>query len=180
MKQQKKYSMMKKMIIKPQGVLALLGLLILFSAPTFGQTRNEKLIKTIESYADEEETAYFETSEEMFKLMAKRVDSQADPRLLQYFQKTKYVSSLQVGLKKGNDWFIDSFEKKSNLEGYSLLMRSKSATRNYKFYKRDLEGNYSEYLLIHRRGIYFMITAMDISTLEEMAGVVEMVSEAGQ
>ncbi|WP_170827396.1 DUF4252 domain-containing protein [Roseivirga sp. 4D4] len=168
------------MTIRLQKPLILLGLLVLLSASVLGQNRNEKLIKVIESYSNEKGTSYFETSEEMFKLMSKRVGAEADPRVLQYFQKTKYVSSLQVGLKQGNDWFVDSFEKKTDLSSYSLLMRGKSATRNYKFYKRDLDDKYSEYLLVHRRGVYFMITAMDISTLEEMAGVVEMVSEAGQ
>lgn len=171
---------MKTMTNKLLRSAILLTLIFAFQSTMVGQTRNEKLIKLIGSYADNKECSFFETTEEMFKLMSKRAETEADPRMLEYFKKTKYVVNIQASIRNGNDWFIDSFIKKANLDDYTLLMRAKSHTRNYKFFKRDLAQNLSEYLLVHRRGLYFMITGMDISTLEEMAGVVEMVSEAGQ
>ncbi|OEK04886.1 DUF4252 domain-containing protein [Roseivirga misakiensis] len=168
-----------KKTIKILPVVISLILLLGLNNGSFAQERSNKIINLIESYSEKDDATFFETTEEMFKLLAKNIQQNQDPRMLEYFRKTKYISSLQVNVGNANNSFIDGFKKKADLSNYNLLMRSKSKSRNYSFYKKDLEDKTSEYLLIHRSGVYYMITGMDISTLEEMAGVVEMVGRAG-
>lgn len=153
----------------------ILGLVMV--SPIFAQKKNDKLIKLVQSYADIKECNFFEATSEMFKLLSEH--DKAEGEMKEFFSKTEYAAYAQCRPRDNKKWFFDSFRKKANLDDYSLLMRSRSSDMNYEFYKRDLDKGVKEYLLVHAEGIYFIISALDIATIQEMASFVKLIGDVG-
>jgi hypothetical protein len=125
----------------------------------------------LRKYADDAHE-YLEVTEEMFRLIAK--EERVEPQIREIMGKLKTI----ISLAPSTTTFFDQFIKTDELKGFSVLMRAKSGSERYTFYKKESKG-YKEYLLIHQEGLIYVQGDIDIKTLEEMGELLELAGEIG-
>ena len=133
-----------------------------------GQERlNPQLVEDLQKLTSE--CAFMEVSEEMFDVISK------DERFKNadnygYFTKLKYL--IYIVCDENTQNFHDSFISKSHLKGFKSLTRVRSKDTVYTFY-RKVTGDTKEYLLVHNGGLSYLVTTLDISTVNELSGIME-------
>ncbi len=160
---------MKKFIL-----LFLLHLLLL---QAYSQSQNRELIDHIIDYVHKsvDHCDYYEVTEEMFKSIAEDPRFQSSEKI-DYIKKIEYV--IYVECKNTQRTFYENFISGYNLKGFKVLMRTKSNNESFTFYKNSNDGM-NEYLLIQDRGLSYVKTSLNISTLNEMGGIIRLIGELG-
>lgn len=153
--------------------MAPLGYFIwLFFLPT-GITHAQSLPDHIRKYA-EEARQYLEVGEEMFSLIAK--DVRVEPQVREIMGNLKMVISLEFSASPTN--FYNQFLSTDEMKDFSILMKAKSESERYTFYKKEWKTN-KEYLLLHQTGLIYVQGNIDIKTLSEMRGMLELAGQLG-
>ena len=120
--------------------------------------------------------SYFEVTEEMFKALSE------DPK----FQDTKFKDQMDqirflifVECPTHQPTFISDFMDNANLKRFKVMMRSKESNEQLNFLRKT-NGEEKEYLLLHNRGLTYLVTSLNISTLQELHGYIQMVAKLGK
>lgn len=155
----------KRLKLMPLGYF-----LWLFLLPA-GIANAQSMPDQIRKYADDSRE-YLEVGEEMFSLIAK--DERVEPQIREIMGKLKMI----FFLVPSSTTFFDQFINANEMQGFSILMKGKSGSERYTFYKKE-SRNYKEYLLIHQEGLIYVQGDIDIKTLAEMRGMLELAGELG-
>lgn len=140
---------------------------------TVAQSHNVELVAQIHDIA--KDCSYFEVTEEMFKMLAED-ERLKQEEMLKYVEKISFLIFVDCPEDQVN--FYDDFIAKGNLKNFKVLMRSKSVSEKFTFFRKNKNGTY-EYLLLHNGGLSYIITTLKISTIQELSGIMNMVGELG-
>ncbi|MDN5211877.1 hypothetical protein QQ020_07435 [Fulvivirgaceae bacterium BMA12] len=148
--------------------------LLLFSfSITKAQDTNPELVASIHEMLND--CSYYEVSEEMFKAVAEDERLQGS-EYINYLEKIRFLIFVECPMdRKG---FFEEFVARADLRGFKVMMRSKSASEQFTFY-RQTKGDLNSYLLVHNRGVSYIVTQLKISSLQELSQIVQMAGSMG-
>lgn len=152
-------------------VILLLSTLTITSS--YSQSQNKDLIDNIHKILND--CDYYEVTQEMFELISEDERYQHEEQIA-YLKKINYLIYVECEEEKNS--FYDDFFKENNLKDFKVLMKTKSGDERFTFYRKKNNDIY-EYLLIHDGGLSYIVTSLNISTLNEMSGIMDMVAEMG-
>ena len=120
--------------------------------------------------------SYFEVTEDMFNTLAEDERYQHEEEMA-YLKKIKFL--IFVECPPDRKMFHDDFISNAELKGFKIMMRSKSAHEQFTFYRKSV-NDLKEYLLLHDRGLSYIVTSLNISTINELSGIMNMAGGLGQ
>ena len=93
-----------------------------------------------------------------------------------YLKKISYL--IYVECEDDKKDFYEVSSNNIDLKGFKILMRSKNGDEQFTFYRKR-KNEVNEYLLIHNGGLSYIITSLNISTIQELSGIMNMIGELG-
>ena len=137
------------------------------------QNINPELVDSIHKMLND--CSYYEVTEDMFQAVAE------DERLqhgeyIKYLEKIRFLIFVECPMDRQG--FFDEFVSKADLRGFKVMMRSKSAREQFTFY-RQTKNDLNAYLLVHNRGVSYIVTTLKISTLKELSQIVQVAGSIG-
>jgi hypothetical protein len=144
----------------------------------FSQSGNKTIDETFQTLTQNENSAYFEVTKEMFKMLSEI--KEAPPEYKEYISKLHKLKLIQVKGDKnqspGND-FYNVFIQQTNLKDYARLMTKKEGLSQLSFYKKEGK-NENEFLLVSTDMIIFITGTIDLKSISEFEQVMEIAGSA--
>ncbi len=137
------------------------------------QETNPELVASIHEMLNG--CSYYEVTEEMFKAVAEDERLQRS-EYTNYLEKIRFLIFVECPMdRKG---FFEEFVSRADLRGFKVMMRSKSASEQFTFY-RQTKDDLNSYVLVHNRGVSYIVTQLKISSLQELSQIVQMAGSMG-
>ena len=153
--------------------------LILSSLSGFSQTKSKKtLSQTFKSESTTNNVTYFEVTKKMFDSLTKAYSD--EPEIKQYISKLHNIKMLQPTGEKRNEKgkiLYSNFIQDTNLDGFTLLMTNNNEKAKMTFFKKESKEK-NEFLLVSTNMIMYVSGTLDIGSLAELEGIIEMAGEA--
>jgi hypothetical protein len=152
--------------------------LLFASLSGFSQSGNKTIDETFQTLNQHENSAYFEVTKEMFKMLSEV--KEAPPEYKEYISKLHKLKLIQVQEHKnqslGNE-FYNIFLQQTNLKDYSRLMTKKEGNNQLSFYKKEGK-NENEFLLVSTDMIIYITGTIDLKSINEFEQVMEIAGSA--
>lgn len=153
-------------------------LFLLISVIGQSQNGNKTIDETLDLLSKNENSAYFEVTREMFKMLSE--SKEASPEFKVYISQLHKLKLLQASGKDQQDLrneFYKAFLQQTNLKGYSRLMTKKEGNGQLSFYKREWK-NENEYLLVSTDMIIYVTGTIDLKSIGEFEQIMELAGSA--
>ena len=154
-------------------------ILILSSFSGFTQTKSKKtLSQTFKSESTANSVTYFEVTKKMFESLTKTYSE--EPKVKEYISKLHHIKMLQPAGEKRHEKgeiLYSNFIRYTNLDDFTLLMTNNNEKTKMSFFKKE-SNDKNEFLLVSTNMIMYVSTTLDISSLSELEGIIEMAGEA--
>lgn len=153
-------------------------LFLIISVIGQSQNGNKTIDETLDLLSKNENSAYFEVTREMFKMLSE--SKEASPEFKVYISQLHKLKLLQASGKDQQDLrneFYKAFLQQTNLKGYSRLMTKKEGNGQLSFYKREWK-NENEYLLVSTDMIIYVTGTIDLKSIGEFEQIMELAGSA--
>jgi hypothetical protein len=144
----------------------------------FSQSGSKTIDETFQTLNQNENSAYFEVTKEMFKMLSEV--KEAPPEYKEYISKLHKLKLFQAQGNKnqslGNE-FYNTFLQQTNLKDYSRLMTKKEGNAQLSFYKKEGK-NENEFLLVSTDMIIYITGTIDLKSISEFEQVMEIAGSA--
>lgn len=152
-------------------------LLILTSISGFSQTK-KTLSQTFKYESSSDNVIYFEVTKKMFESLTKTYDE--EPEVKKYISKLNNIKMLQPTEEKRDEKgkiLYSNFIRYTDLDGFTLLMTNNNEETKMSFFKKESKEKY-EFLLVSTNMIMYVSGTLDIGSLTELEGIIQMAGEA--
>ena len=154
-------------------------ILILSSFSGFTQTKSKKsLSQTFKSSIIYDNVTYFEVTKKMFESLTKAYGE--EPKVKEYISKLHNIKMLQPAGEKRNEkgkLLYSNFIRYTNLDDFTLLMTNNNKETKMSFFKKEGKEK-NEFLLVSTNMVMYVSGTLDIGSLTELEGIIEMAGEA--
>ncbi|MBT3382674.1 MAG: DUF4252 domain-containing protein [Prolixibacteraceae bacterium] len=154
-------------------------ILILSSLSGFTQTKSKKtLSQTFKSESTANNVTYFEVTKKMFESLTKAYSE--EPKVKEYISKLHNIKMLQPAGEKRNEKgkiLYSNFIRYTNLDDFTLLMTNNNEKSKMSFLKKEGKVK-NEFLLVSTDMVMYVSGTLDIGSLTELEGIIEMAGEA--
>jgi len=154
-------------------------ILILSSFSGVTQKRSKtSLSQTFKSSIIYDNVTYFEVTKKMFESLTKSYNE--EPKVKEYISKLHNIKMLQPTGEKRNEkgrTLYSNFMKYTNLDSFTLLMTNNNEKTKMSFFKKESKDK-NEFLLVSTNMIIYVSGTLDIGSLSELEGVIELAGEA--
>lgn len=151
-------------------------LLLLISTTIFAQNGQFSVTELLKAMNTKPNTSHFEVSGEMFKMMAEAEGANAEFK--ENIGKLTYLKVIRSNSSEKTTELYDSFMREVNLKDYTMLMTTNEANRKMAFYKKEDKNLEKEFLLVSNNIIIYLTGTIDIKSLQEMEGIMNMAGRA--
>ena len=156
-----------------------IAILFLFiSVMGLAQNGNKTIDETLNLLSKNENSAYFEVTREMFKMLSE--SKEASPEFKEYISKLHKLKLIQASGENRQNLskeFYNDFLLQTNLKGYSRLMTKKEGNGQLSFYKREWK-NENEFLLVSTDMIIYVTGTIDLKSIGEFEQIMELAGSA--
>lgn len=158
--------------------IILITLLLLNCLSGSAQNQSKSLNQTFKQLNTAENISYFEVSKKMFESLTKTYGE--SPEIKDYISKLHSIKMIQPTGEKRNEtgkMIYNTVMLQTNLEDFTLLMTNNTQNSKLSFFKKEDKGK-NEFLLVSTNMVMYVTGTLELSSLSELEGIIEMAGEA--